>query len=245
MALPVDFYPHLLDALWWRQGVPGSLATSWEWAIADDRRHGERWHRPPFSRLFISHLFYSKRMLKSFLLLACGALLTLLTPALSASAQCRDPWIAQAYKQAANRAPVGTGEACECNIHLYNNGSWGNYNDLLGYVKQYLASGTRLAYAPLTSGNFAMAVLRGNQVAAVSVLNSGGNLVASGGGNLVASGGGNLVASGGGNLVASGGGNITGLSANTPGFSFGLSRSIMAAGDQRVPTSGAGSIIIH
>ncbi|MDO7850221.1 hypothetical protein [Hymenobacter convexus] len=174
----------------------------------------------------------------------CG-LLALAGCPLSASAQCRDPWIAQAYKQAANRAPVGQGEACECNIHLYNNGSWGNYNDLLGYVKQYLASGTRLAYAPLTSGNFAVAILRGNQVAAISVLNSGGNVVASGGGNVVASGGGNLVASGGGNLVASGGGNITGLNANTPGFNFGLARSLMAAGDQRVTTSGAGSLIIH
>ncbi|MBJ6109054.1 hypothetical protein JAO73_08535 [Hymenobacter sp. BT523] len=184
-------------------------------------------------------------MFKTCLLLACAALLTLLTPTLNASAQCRDPWIAQAYKQAANRAPVGQGEACECNIHLYNNGSWGNYNELLGYVRQFLASGTRLAYAPLSGGNFAVGVLRGNQVAAISVLNSGGNVVAAGGGNVVAAGGGNVVAAGGGNMVAAGGGNITGLSTSTPGFAFGSSRSLLSAGEQRMPTSGAGAIVIR
>ncbi|GAB3875336.1 hypothetical protein GCM10028824_30470 [Hymenobacter segetis] len=176
-----------------------------------------------------------------FSLLALG----LLCSGPTASAQCRDPWIAQAYKQMASRAPVGQGDACECNTHLYNNGSWGNYNELAGYVKQYLQSGVRLGYAPLPNGNFAVAVLQGNQVAAISVLNSGGNVVSSGGGNVVASGGGNVVASGGGNLVASGGGNITGLSANTPGFSFGQARGVLAAGERRLPTSGGGTIVIR
>ncbi|MBD2723001.1 hypothetical protein [Hymenobacter armeniacus] len=184
-------------------------------------------------------------MFKTCLLLACAALLTLLTPTLNASAQCRDPWIAQAYKQAANRAPVGQGEVCECNIRLYNNGSWGNYNELLGYVRQFLASGTRLGYTPLPNGNFAVVVLNGNQVSAVAVQNSGGNVVAAGGGNVVAAGGGNVVAAGGGNMVAAGGGNITGLSSSTPGFAFGMSRGLLAAGERRVATSGNGAIVIR
>ncbi|MBF9141448.1 hypothetical protein [Hymenobacter properus] len=173
-----------------------------------------------------------------------GALLALAGQPLSASAQCRDPWIAKAYQQVARRNPVGQGEICECNIKLYNNGSWGNYNELVGYVQQFLNSGTRVGYAPLSNGNFAMAILSGNQVSAVSVLNAGGNVVAAGGGNVVAAGGGNVVAAGGGNLVAAGGGNITGLSNSTPGFAFGMSRGLLAAGEQRKPTSGNGAIVI-
>ncbi|MDO7845261.1 hypothetical protein Q5H92_02755 [Hymenobacter sp. M29] len=172
-------------------------------------------------------------------------LLALAGRPLAASAQCRDPWIAKAYQQAANRAPVGQADVCECNTKLYNNGSWGNYDELLGYVKQFLQSGTRVGYAPLSNGNFAMAVLTGNQVSAVSVVNSGGNVIAPGGANVVAAGGGNIVAAGGGNIVAAGGGNITGLSASSPGFAFGSSRSLLSAGQQRKATSGSGAIVIR
>ncbi|UOQ98598.1 hypothetical protein MUN81_03690 [Hymenobacter sp. 5317J-9] len=184
-------------------------------------------------------------MSKIFVSFLIGVVLVLAGQPRTASAQCRDPWIAQAYKQVANRAPVGQGEVCECNIHLYNNGSWGNYNELVGYVRQFLASGTRLGYTPLPNGNFAVAVLNGNQVSAVAVQNSGGNVVAAGGGNVVAAGGGNVVAAGGGNMVAAGGGNITGLSSSTPGFAFGMSRGLLAAGERRVATSGNGAIVIR
>lgn len=174
-----------------------------------------------------------------------GALLALAGRPLSASAQCRDPWIAKAYQQVAKRNPVGQGEVCECNIKLYNNGSWGNYNELVGYVQQFLNSGTRVGYAPLPNGNFAMAILNGNQVVATSVVSPGGSVIAPGGANVVAAGGGNLVAAGGGNLVAAGGGNLTGLSNSTPGFAFGMSRGLLAAGEQRKATSGNGAIVIR
>ena len=165
------------------------------------------------------------------------------TGALSAAAQCRDPWINQIYQQVYNRKPVGQGESCECNTKLYNNASWANYNELLGYIKQVQQSGLRFGFAPLGS-NAVMAVAQGSQIIAVSLFDAGGNLVASGGGNLVASGGGNLVASGGGNLVASGGGNLTGLNANTPGFGFGSSMGLLSAGQRRLPTSGKGALVI-
>lgn len=167
-----------------------------------------------------------------------------LSGALRAAAQCRDPWINDIYQQVYNRRPVGQGEAGECNIHLYNNGTWGSRDELLGYIKQVQQSGLRVGVAPLGS-NMVMAVAQGNQIFAVSVLDAGGNLVASGGGNLVASGGGNLVASGGGNLVASGGGNLTGLSANTPGFAFGSNYGTLAVGQRRVPTSGKGALVVR
>ncbi|HEY1199878.1 MAG TPA: hypothetical protein VGE79_02805 [Niastella sp.] len=50
-----------------------------------------------------------------------------------ANAQNCDPWITQAYKQLYNRTP----SADECNIKNYNNGSWNNYNELVGYIKTY------------------------------------------------------------------------------------------------------------
>jgi hypothetical protein len=42
------------------------------------------------------------------------------------------------------------------------------------------------------------------------IIDSNGNVIASGGGNVIASGGGNVIASGGGNVIASGGGNLIG-----------------------------------
>lgn len=178
----------------------------------------------------------------------CRTLLSVLVlcllSALSAAAQCRDPWIGQIYQQLYNRKPVGQGNVGECNIYLYNNGSWGSRDELMGYIKQVQQTGLRVGVAPL-GANTVMAVAQGNQIFAVSLLDGGGNLVASGGGNLVASGGGNLVASGGGNLVASGGGNLTGLSANTPGFGFGSNYGVLAAGQRRVPTSGKGALVVR
>ncbi|MGI4874022.1 MAG: hypothetical protein ACRYFX_22915 [Janthinobacterium lividum] len=162
---------------------------------------------------------------------------------LSASAQCRDPFINQAYQQVAGRKPVGTGDACECNKNLYNGGTWGTLNELVGYVRQVTQTGLRFGYAPVGNNNV-LAVAQGSQIIAVSLFDQGGNLVASGGGNLVASGGGNLVASGGGNLVASGGGNLTGLSANTPGFSFGGNYGTLSVGQRRVNTNGKGALVI-
>ncbi|WP_151087821.1 hypothetical protein [Hymenobacter baengnokdamensis] len=171
-------------------------------------------------------------------------LLLCLTGALSAAAQCRDPWIGQIYQQLYNRKPVGQGETGECNIHLYNNGTWGSRDELMGYIKQLQQSGLRIGVAPL-GNNTVMVVAQGSQVFAVSLLDAGGNLVAAGGGNLVAAGGGNLVAAGGGNIVAAGGGNLTGLNANTPGFSFGSNYGTLSAGQRRVATSGKGALVVR
>jgi hypothetical protein len=160
--------------------------------------------------------------------------LGLLAP-LAAQAQCRDPWLNQIYRQLYNRAPVGQGESCECNIKLYNNGSWANYQELTNFVKQLQQTGLRFGYAPL-GNNTVMAVAQGNLIQAVSVLDANGNLVAAGGGN--------LVAAGGGNLVAAGGGNLTGLRAATPGFGFGSGYSVQSGEKRRLPTSGKGAIVI-
>lgn len=45
-------------------------------------------------------------------------------------AQTCDPWISRAYKQMYGRTP----SSAECNIRNYNNGSWGSYAELVGYI---------------------------------------------------------------------------------------------------------------
>lgn len=176
-----------------------------------------------------------------------GFLLFLLTTfsTTAASAQCRDPWINQAYREL-GRTPAGQGEAGQCNIKLYNNGTWGPYTDLKGYVQQFLASGIITGYSMLDGGKSAFALKTSDGTVAIGILDVRGNLVASGGGNLVASGGGNLVASGGGNLVASGGGNFNGLiNTNTAGLQFSSGYSLQSGERKRVKTSGNGAIVIR
>ena len=53
----------------------------------------------------------------------------------SASAACTDPWVTNAVRQVTGRDARGAGNAGECNIQLYGNGHWSNYNDLVGKVK--------------------------------------------------------------------------------------------------------------
>ena len=171
-------------------------------------------------------------------------LLALFSP-LCVSAQCRDPWINQAYREL-GRTPVGQGEAGVCNIKLYNNGTWGAYPELKGYVQQYINSGITTGYLMLPNGNSAFALKTSDGMVAIGVLDASGKLVASGGGNLVASGAGNLVASGGGNLVASGAGNFQGLiNVNTPGLQFSSGYTLQSGERKRVKTSGNGAIVIR
>lgn len=178
----------------------------------------------------------------SFLLLT-GFLMTNLFISTSASAQCRDPWINTAYQQVYGRSPVGKGEFGECNIKLYNNGSWNNFNELVGYVKEVKNRGLLVGYVPANNGNAVMVIKQSGTVA-ISLVNSSGNVIAAGGGNVIAAGGGNVISTGGGNIIAPGGGNFSGLSSSTPGFRFGSGYQTLSTGQSRVSTSGKGSIII-
>jgi hypothetical protein len=56
----------------------------------------------------------------------------------SASPVSCDPWIVDIYKKEFGREPNAT----ECNTKNYNNGSWGTYDELKGYIKQYKTIGT-------------------------------------------------------------------------------------------------------
>lgn len=47
---------------------------------------------------------------------------------------CRDPWINIAYRRFQRRAPRGSGERGECNIHLYGGGSWNSFAQLVQMV---------------------------------------------------------------------------------------------------------------
>ena len=152
----------------------------------------------------------------------------------TAAAQCRDPWINNAYKDVAGRSPVGEYEGGECNIKLYNNGSWSSYDELKGLVRELKDSGTKIGYAALNNGNTAMAA-SGNGITGIAVLNRSGNVIAAGGGNVVAAGGGNVIAADGGNFAGQ-------ISRNTPGFSFTSSYSLQSG--RSIKTSGKGGLKI-
>ena len=137
----------------------------------------------------------------------------------TAAAQCRDSWINNAYKDVAGRSPVGEHEGGECNIKLYNNGSWGNYDELKGYVRQLKDSGTKIGYAALSNGTTVMAV-QGNGVTAIAMLDRAGNIISGGAGNFSGS-----------------------INRNTPGFSFASGYSLQSG--RSIKTSGKGGLKIQ
>jgi hypothetical protein len=55
---------------------------------------------------------------------------------------CKDTWITQAYKdpQGAGHVPEGWGTIGQCNVKLYNNGTWGSYNHLRNLVRELKTS---------------------------------------------------------------------------------------------------------
>lgn len=133
-------------------------------------------------------------------LLVSSALVGLLA-ASAVQAQCRDAWVTDAIRAVHSRAPSGAGEAGECNVKLYNNGSWASKNELIGHVRTVNSALYRERL------NFAVIKLNNNNFD-TGLVNPSNKIVASGGGNIteqqarmVSSGGGNMVASGGGNLI--------------------------------------------
>ena len=67
---------------------------------------------------------------------------------------CRDPWINIAVRELKGRAPNGSHESGECNIHLYNGARWNSYAELKGYVGSVLRTldGYDARFGP--DGNF-------------------------------------------------------------------------------------------
>ena len=59
--------------------------------------------------------------------------------------ECRDPWVTQAIREVTGSAPTGSGESGDCYIGNYNGGSWGGYEELVGYVRAALVPGFKIA----------------------------------------------------------------------------------------------------
>ena len=167
-------------------------------------------------------------------LLATSALIGLLA-ASAVQAQCRDPWLTDAIRSVHNRVPNGGGEAGECNIKLYNNGSWGSKNELIGHVR---AVNSALYKEQLKFGVFKLK----NNSFDTGLLNASNRIVASGAGNISAQQA-SMVASGGGNMVASGGGNLIGNDVGTMSVQAN-SRTIMS-GAKRTIVLGNSMIVIR
>ena len=150
----------------------------------------------------------------------------------SVKAQRVDPWIVQAYQELYKRYPTTE----ETNIYNYNNGSWNSYDQLKGYIRNYINNkiiNTPTTYAPLPvtgtikggtyNGRSALALLDGNKVIALNLIgNDGSTLVGNDGASLIGNDGSTLVGNDGASLVSNSGStlisnnNTYSLISNTP-----------------------------
>ena len=166
-----------------------------------------------------------------------------------------DPWIFQAYKEMYGRDPI----AFELNKDLYNKGSWGSYEELKKYVREYNNAMKQLASqiqsANLTNG-MSLVSFGGQAVNRVDV--NGGRIIAAGGekvlealkkagfsidasGNVVSAGGANAVAAGGANVVAAGGGNV--VSAGGANVVAAGGANVVSAGGANVVSAGGANVV--
>jgi len=135
---------------------------------------------------------------------------------LSPASVTGDPWITSIYKTVYNRQP----NCWELNINNYNGGSWGSYDELTKYIRDFQnnlqKSGVTIETAMLSKDRSLVAFKKDGAYIAANILsNTNGSIIAGGAGNIIAGGAGNIIAGGAGNLIdlvsgkiiASGGGN--------------------------------------
>jgi hypothetical protein len=142
-----------------------------------------------------------------------------------AAGLCKDPWITKAYyTMSPARIPAGWGTTNECNVKLYNNGSWGSYSQLSTSVFNYYTdiNQTRNTFKtvvkpgknPNVDANpFVVIGVQENsarfsnrvEIAAsreTLVGNDGASILSNANAGLVAAGGGNVVPTGAGSLIS-------------------------------------------
>ncbi len=91
-----------------------------------------------------------------------------------------DQWIFRAYAELYNRAPM----SLELNINAYNNGRWGNYNELKGYISQMQNSmrnaGVSITEVENCSGDRLVTITLRNKTAFDVISNEEGKILAKG-----------------------------------------------------------------
>ena len=147
----------------------------------------------------------------------------LLTSAVKAQTRI-DPWITMAYKELYNRKPSST----EVNIKNYNNGSWNSYDELKGYIRDYVNNKTNNTTTYATSPTAVIGRIKGGKIDGRSVFaivdgafvktinligNDGSTLIGLDGSTLIGNDGGTLVGNDGASLIGNDGGTL--ISNNT------------------------------
>jgi len=179
---------------------------------------------------------------KTTLFTAVGLLIAFsFTAGQTAHAQCRDPWINQAYREL-GKTPAGQGEAGQCNIKFYNNGTWGSYPELKRYVQEFQSCGITVGHAMLPNGHSVMAIKAPSFGTAVNVLDAAGNIFAEGAAKAAAAGASKLIGNDSGGLVGQDGSTIM-VDQNAPGFIF--SGNFGTLSGRRIKTSGRGGIRVR
>ena len=127
----------------------------------------------------------------------------------SSQAQCRDPWVTDNIRAVYGRGPIGAGESGECNIKLYNNGSWNSKDELKGYVQGVknglAAESVKFAVFKISPSSFTTGLIdNANKIIAAGA----GNITAEKAG-IIAAGAGNDTVSPPPNIIAAGAVNMS------------------------------------
>ena len=112
---------------------------------------------------------------------------------------CQDPWVTIAVQ-----IVYGTANAARCPIHLYNNGRWNSFNQLVhavaAYKKKMSAEALTMSPRWLEGTNLVVPVMMDSNTGAI---------VAAGAGNLISNGT-NIISNNGANIISNNGANIIG-----------------------------------
>lgn len=110
---------------------------------------------------------------------------------------CADPWINISFQQLGYGTPAGFRNSGDCNIALYNSGSWRSFDELKSYVKKshesLAGSGYRYVIVKLNdaSSKYAVAIAQGSSL----ISQDGGSLISQDGGSVITNTGANFVTS--------------------------------------------------
>jgi hypothetical protein len=124
------------------------------------------------------------------------------------SGPCNDPWITIAFKRRWSRIPAGYRDMGECNISLYNGGSWNSFSQLYDYLVDYKRAmdeaNSAFKFVKMSDSDYRIGLAFDGKVVV-----DPSNIVALGGNNIIANGGNKIIANGGNNIIAPGGGNFS------------------------------------
>lgn len=155
----------------------------------------------------------------------------------SVTAQTKDPWIIDIYKELYDRQP----DDLEVNNQNYNGGSWSSIEELKRYIQLFQKSKNDLNFRfeiiPLKDKTRSVVIIYENNVPGAAALLSRAD------GSIVSGDGASMVAGGAGSLIGQDGAALKDRVQNLGGVKFGSSNTLMSESLKPIK-SGKGALIV-